>query len=619
MASGPGTLTRNPVRPSGAKKASSVGNAAVIAADRLRWLAPVLVALLSGLVFINAAPDVALHDDKFFVPSRFNLDGGSLSRMFGGDSWSATGSSAGVYRPLLLLSFAIDGAMFGRSPRGYHVTNILLHAAAAAALYGLLLALLRRNAIDATKSTLPVVAAAGAALVFGVHPVHSESVDSIFNRSDILVTLGVVAGLWVIQRWEDRRPVLAWSLAGLIYLASLLCRESAVSMPVLAALMVWVLHREDSWRRLARRLAPVLTQIGPLALYLLLRQSALSGTGSQAPTLAENVDPNAGFGYQVRLALETLREYSRMIVWPDPLRASYEDFGVTAVWASLLVLGVAVALAVAFRRRGPLITFGLMFFYVALLPSTRLATASTLTLSVGGHVLFQPASGLVLVAERVVYFPSVGFASVLAASLFALGRWRGLGTAGIASLVLCVVLAPVTYLRNEDWQSEVALWQAETRAAPQNGDAWRLLAAAYAQQGRHAEVARICDEQRERHPRIAQLHNNCGITYSALGRFADAEDSYRRAIDLGLTAVGQSNLGRVLAQQGRMAEAEAAYAQAVRAETDPVRRHVRQAQLLLRFHPDRVDEARGELEQALAIQPGYAPARDLLRQIQSNR
>jgi Tfp pilus assembly protein PilF len=586
----------------------------------MRRFAPLLVGLFSALVFINAAPDVALHDDKSFAPSRFQLDDASLVRMFSQDTWSATGSPAGVYRPLLLLTFAIDGAR-SASLSGYHVTNILLHAVAVMAVYALLLALLRRGSAPAPDhsppSRLHVLVAAGAALVFGVHPIHTEAVDSVFNRSEILVTLGIVSALWVIQRWEERRPVLGWTLAGMIYLATLLCRESAVSLPVLAALMLGYLHPEDSWRRFARRLAPLATLVVPLVGYLAARQSALSAPASINPSLAENVDPHGGLGHQLALTLESLREYLRMVLWPHPLRVSYEDFGVTAVLVSLAVLALVAALAIGLRRRAPLFTLGVGFFYLALLPSTRLATASSLSLSLGGHVLFHPASGLVLVAERVVYMPSVGFALVLAGGLTALGQRLGPGVAGAAVLVLCALLAPMTYLRNEEWRNEIALFEAEARAAPQNGDAWRLLVAAYQNQGRYDRVARICDEQRERHPRLAQLHNNCGIAYGALQRYPEAEASYRRAIDLGLAAVGHHNLGNLLAQQGRTGEAEAEYAQAVLAETNPARRHYRQALLLLRFHPDRVDEARAELQETLTLQPGFRPAQELLRRMQS--
>ena len=604
------------------KRAPSRPSGAAVAAPWVRRLAPVLVGLLSALTFANAAPDVAVHDDKFFVPSRYQLDGGSVARMFSQDAWSATGSSAGLYRPLLLLTFALDGARSGSSPRGYHVTNILLHAAAAAALYALLVALLRRRDASAgdqpAPSALHVLAAAGAALVFGVHPIHTEVVNSVFNRSEILVTLGVVLALWVIQRWEDRWPVLAWTLAALIYLAALLCRESAVSLPVLAALMLFFLHPEDAFRRLARRLAPLATLIVPLVVYLALRHSALSGTTAHSPSLAENVAPDRGLGYQLTLVVESLREYLRMVFWPHPLRASYGDFGVTAVPVSVAVLGLAIGLAIGLWRRAPLVTFGIGFFFLALLPSTRLVTASNLALSLGGHGVEVRRNTLVI-AERVVYMPSAGFAFALAAGLAALGRRLGLRATAAAAVALCALLAPATYLRNEKWRNETALWEAETRAAPHNGDAWRLLAATYLRHGRHQAIVRICDEQRERHPRNRRLHNNCGIAYAALQRFADAEASYRRAIDLGLAAVGHSNLGRLLAQVGRTGEAEAEYAQAVQAETDPARRHHRQAQLLLRFHPDRVAEARAELERALAIQPGYAPARDLLRQISRAR
>ena len=176
-------------------------------------LAPLLVALVSGVVFANAAPDVAIHDDKFFAPGRFHLDAGSLGRMFSGDSWAITGSSAGLYRPLLLFSFAIDDAISETSARACHVTNIVLHSATATALYALLLALLRHRSVR-DEPLLVTLAAAGAALVFGVHPIHTEAVDSIFNRSEILVALGTVMALWVIQRWHEHRPALAWTSPG---------------------------------------------------------------------------------------------------------------------------------------------------------------------------------------------------------------------------------------------------------------------------------------------------------------------------------------------------------------------------------------------------------------------
>ncbi len=279
----------------------------------LRWAAPLLVAILTLLVFSNAAPDAIVHDDKFFVPSRFRLDADSVVRVFHQHTWTSAGSSEGVYRPLLLLSIAADGAHHGNSPRGYHTTNILLNAAAALLLYMFLLGLLRRIASawdEPAPSVLHVAAAAAAAANFGIHPIHTEAVNSVFNRSEMLVTIGILSALLVIQRWEAKRPVLAWSLAAVMYFSALLCRESAVLLPLLAVGMLYLLHPAENWRRMASRFLPLASLSVPLLIYLVLRQRALSGGVPGNPSLAVNLEHGAGLGYQLALAVETLEAVS---------------------------------------------------------------------------------------------------------------------------------------------------------------------------------------------------------------------------------------------------------------------------------------------------------------------
>src|SRR6185503_1383107 len=114
------------------------------------------------------------------------------------------------YRPLLLLTFAVDGALFGKDLRGYHLTNIVVHLATTLGLYLVLVTLLGRAAARAAPSApavAPRLAAAVAAVVFGIHPIHTEAVDSVFNRSEMLVGLGALAMFAVLLRWERRTPV----------------------------------------------------------------------------------------------------------------------------------------------------------------------------------------------------------------------------------------------------------------------------------------------------------------------------------------------------------------------------------------------------------------------------
>ena len=116
---------------------------------------------------------------------------GDLPRFFTEDLWSATGAESGLYRPLLLLSLALESGVHGNWLAGYHLDNILLHLLVTLAVYRFLRQVQRTVAEPGPSADLyPLLAA----LVFAVHPVHTEVVNSIFNRSEMLVAL---AGLVV--------------------------------------------------------------------------------------------------------------------------------------------------------------------------------------------------------------------------------------------------------------------------------------------------------------------------------------------------------------------------------------------------------------------------------------
>lgn len=445
--------------------------------------------------------------------------------------------------------------------------------------------------------------------------------DSAFNRSEILATIGVVGALLAVLRWHDRRPVPAWTLACVLYLFALLCRESAVTLPVLAALMIWFLHpvaasgegAGPALRARARAVLPCAFLAIPLAEYFVLRQYGLADqVQAVVPTLG--VDTGQDLASRLLYTVAALREYARMMVWPWPLRMSYEDFAGDGLVVSLVVHALLVGAALAWRRSAPLASFAIAFFYASLLPSTRLFTALGDLLQFGGEALIELRNSL-LVGERVAYLPSVSLAIGLAVAFSVLARRLGPRAVGaLAALPLAVGLG-VTIDRNRDWHDAVALFTAEVQAAPGNGDAWRLYVSALSNAGHFEEAAAACDTQLEGAARSAQLFNNCGVVYDRLQQDEQAIRSYRTAIDQGLETVGHANLGRVYARLGRMAEAEAEYVAAAEAENDPARRHYRNGLRLARFHPDRHREARREFQAALALQPDFAAARNALAQL----
>ncbi len=550
----------------------------------MKWLAPIVVGVVTLFAYANAAPDAAVHDDRFFVQQ---WDSDDMGRYFERDVWGHTGVSSGLYRPLLLVSLTADSALYGDSPKGYHWTNTALHILATLLLYGLLRALLL-GAWPAAEATL---AAALAALCFGVHPIHTEAVCSIFNRSEIAGTIGVLSAAWIVWRFEDSRRVMSWVAAGAVYLAALLFRESAVSLPVWAVLVL--LLKPGTVRERIRRVAPAAALLVPLGIYLWMRHAAL-----EPP-------PPSGGNWWERLSVTAviLREGLRMLVWPSPLRISYGPEVLTSPDLAFIVVILLIAGAVVARRHAPLVALGAGLFLLSLLPSTRLIADS------------QDYSVL---AERYLYLPSAAAAIALAAGLAALAARVGRAGAAAAAIVLCLPLLSMTRERNLDWHSDRALFEAEVRVAPE-AEALRLLTAAYAEEDDHAAIVRVCDEHLARHPDSPKLNLHCGIGYAGLGRVDEAERAYLRCAASDDYAVpnAHTNLAMLYLRQGRRAEARTAFGLAVDAELNPARKHFRRARMLAFTDSNRLAEVRTELLKALELQPDFAPAKLWLENLPS--
>src|SRR5581483_11604080 len=487
----------------------------------------------------------------------------TLSGLFQRVPWASEGLG-GPFRPLSMGTICLEAALHGMSARGFHLTNVALHLAVTLLAYVLALEIVRGRA-----GTIAPVAAAGAALVFGVHPVHTEAVDSIFNRSEVLATLWTLAGLLWLWRLADRRPTVAWVGAGVAYAGALLSKESGVSFPALAILMIVLRHAGEGWRAIVRRATPVATLLVPLGAFLLLR----------ARTLADALG---------------------LLVWPSPLRASYDVYEPHAVAAATIALAALVTVAIVLWRDAPIVGVALAWLLTALLVSTRLVTG----LSVAPF------------AERFLYLPSVGPALALAAGLGALGARAGRLAVVVPALALALALGLVTRQRNLDWYSDVALWEHDVAVAPANGTAWMQLTSSLLARGEHARIARLCAEHAgDPSPENGQFLNNCGLAAKALGRYEDAERLFRRAIALGEGTNVYANLGGLLARLGRPAEAETIFEQAAARETDEAMRHVRRGQMLAIVHPDRGAEARAEFQAALRVSPGFKPAVSWLERI----
>jgi tetratricopeptide (TPR) repeat protein len=403
-----------------------------------------LVAAVAFAVYVNNLGGEFVYDDRFIIetnPLVQNLDWwGLVTSSYWGDI-----VAAGLYRPLTLLSFGVNRAL-GPTAFGFHFVNNLLHAGASA------LVLVAARCLGATRF---VALAAG--LIFALHPIQTEAVDSIVGRSEILALLLALAAFVVFVR----RPHGFWpltSVAGLFFLA--LCSKESAAF----ALPMFVMYGVFFERR---NLVPI---AAAFVSYIGLRIAALGsfGIGGREIGFLDNPVAGAPLGARLTAAPMLLAEYAKRIVWPATLSAdySYDQIPVTPdlrVLAGLAI--VAAAGALAWNKRG-LVAFAALAVVVPL--------AGVL------HVLFPLGT---LFAERLTYLPMFGAGLLAALALEALPRRSWILGAVLALSAVRVVS------RNPDWRDNETLFRRTVETSPRSARSHFLLGAELLALERYREAA----------------------------------------------------------------------------------------------------------------------------------
>ena len=417
-----------------------------------------------------------------------------------------------------------------------------------------------------------------------------------------LVVLGTYGALWLLWTHARRRPRLAWGGAAAIYFASLLCKESAASMPVLIALALALLRTDRPLRTRVRSLWPLVLFVVPLAAYSSLRSHAVPWP-AWAPSRWYLYTHAESWSSRLSMVASVLADGLKLLVWPHPLRCSYDEYAPHDVLLAASLHGALIAAAVASWRRRPAITVGVLAFYVAVLPSTS---------------MFQDFSMFPgIFAERHLYLPSAALAIPLAYGLATLGTRHGARTVLALGAVVFAAFTPLTLARNEDWHSNLQLFEADDRTDPDNGRNASILVRNYLALRRRDDALRICERYLRAHPDHPGVLDACATAYQQAGRLPDAIRLLQRAWDTSRNARAAMNLARLLLQLGDRVGAETAFQHSVDGTENAVTKHVRRGEMILRLHPERAADARAEFEAAVALEPTSEPARDWLRRAEA--
>ncbi|MBK9376024.1 MAG: tetratricopeptide repeat protein [Holophagales bacterium] len=420
-------------------------------------LSRVLLVLLALVAFANGLPNAFTYDDLDIVRDNPRLgDPAQVSQLVTVGYW---GETSDVYRPVVLLSFAVQGWVHGLSAPLLRGVNVVLHGLVVLLLFEWLLSL-------GMDRRLCIVASA----LFAVMPIHVEAVTSIVGRAELMAAaLSLLSALAYLRaaRVAERRGTWATLAVGAFGLA-LFAKESAAALPgvIILAELFWPATPTGAPRERWKRIVVVAAAgVAVLAVALWIRHLVLGGalrSPTALPTELTNPLSSLPPGLRILNASNYLWLYAAKCVVPFRLSADYSAWALRpiraladpVVWiGSIGWLAVLVA-ALRWRRTFPQIGLGLLFFPVAFLPT------SNLVFPIG-----------TVFAERLAYFPSAGIAVLAGFVLLLAGRHvfrttepgpRGL----FLPALLVALLIPMTMRRNRDWRDDRSLYQAIVREQP---------------------------------------------------------------------------------------------------------------------------------------------------------
>ena len=473
-------------------------------------LLPILsLVLAAGLAYHNTLQVPFLFDDDDSItnnPSIYHL--WPLGRALNPPS-----TGAGVAgRPLVNLSLALNHAWGGFQVEGYHLFNLTIHLLSGLLLYGLV----RRTLLAPVFGGAYAAKARGVgwltALLWLVHPLLTESVTCVIQRTESLLGLFYLATLYASVRAMTAERPRGWMVAAFfLCLAGMATKEVMVSAPLLILLYDRTFVTGSfaaAWRRRQGFYFALLTTWGLLG-WLVLR-----GGGTRGGTCGFNT--SVTWWQYLFTSFEAICRYLKLSVWPHPLVMDYGTYvarnPAVIIPCGLLVVGLGLATVQALWRR-PVWGFIGAWFFVLLAPSSSFLPLATQTM-----------------AEHRMYLPLI--APVL---LFTLGLQHWFGRRALLVGAGCaLLLTALTVVRNHDYRSVVAIWEDNAAKWPQNARAYLNLG------------GRLLNEEGERDQAIVYLakavalspdapwaHFNLGSALGSVpGREAEAAGYYRQAITL---------------------------------------------------------------------------------------
>ncbi|MFZ4546386.1 MAG: tetratricopeptide repeat protein [Bacteroidales bacterium] len=436
---------------------------AAIPTKRLELYFSIVVATIGFLLYFNTVfNDYALDDRAVIQENKFTKQGIAgiptlLTTFYWAGFW---GDNAGLYRPLSMVTFAVEWQFFPNNPHVGHVTNILLYA-----LTGFLLFRMVRRMMPKHNILLPFIVS----LLFIAHPIHTEVVANIKSRDEILCLLFFILAIDNLLMFADSGS--KWKLVAAVgsYFLCLFAKESGVAFILIFPIILWF-FRDLNVKAILSQSWPL---VATVAFYFIIRILVLGTnvTGKAYTYLDNSLVAAPDLMTRLATAFYMLGKYLKLLVIPYPLSYDYSFQEIPFYnWSNLQALLPLLIYAAIFiysircflKNDKSIFAFGILFYLLSL------AVVANVFILIGATM-----------ADRFLYIPSLGFCFIVAFGLMNLfpenvGKNAKLNTKSLfnrnkwALLLTVVILIPYsveTIARNHDWYDNKTLFVADAHSA----------------------------------------------------------------------------------------------------------------------------------------------------------
>jgi protein O-mannosyl-transferase len=511
-------------------------------------LAVFLLFLVLGMgIYADSFGNKLFWDDDDLIAKNIYVQNFQIGKFFSENEIAGSyGQVTNYWRPFLLLTFAIDYKLWGAAPFGYHLANTFFHILAAwlafIFLYRLIEILRRKRSVKNLKtegaesgelaerdsgevfwlSFLP-------ALIFLLHPLQTEAVAYVAGRGDplsaVLVLLSLIFYLYFLA--ENKKTGIVWS--AVFFVLGLLIKEQVIFLPALILLVAIfiVLPRRGSgaWKKIIISLLPF---AAITIIYAVLRLTVLNFSNILS---APNSIYEGSYSQNIFVRLFTFTSVMllnlKLLFFPVGLVMQREIVSVTSFFSwpvvgFILAAGTMIFVCWKTWKKEPLISFGLLWFFILLLPRTNILKIN------------RP------MYEHWLYLPMVGFWLAFFALLFLIGkrlfaggktRWTKAIFCGIV-IICCVCLGIMTVLRNRDWRNPIVFYENNLRYVPNSFIEHNNLGMAYADAGRSKEAIEQYRKAIAINDIYPQVHYNLANSLANAGEYDEAEKEYLETIKM---------------------------------------------------------------------------------------